>query len=858
MANKPIFASIGTKADDIEVRLSYRIVELFSEGLYTSPNKAVEELVANSIDAGAQRVHVLLSPNLHAQDATVVVIDDGQGMDKEGLKQHWLIGISNKRRLPTLPRGRKQIGKFGIGKLATYVLANRLTHISKSGTKYYSTSMDYRAIDSRVGQDVEPKMPIKIALRELTVAQAKQALKLWIGTAAFKAAKVVLFGKGSPNSWTVSIMSSLKDKVHEIKPGTLEWVLRTALPLRPDFGIWLNGKKLAPSKEGKGLLKSWVLGRDLVELPRPSPKGIIASEDENVPPPGEHRFGLNVPGLGRVTGYAEAYKDLLTGKSDEISRSHGFFVYVYGRLLNVVDGHFGISPNELRHGTFGRFRLVVHMDGLDDGLRSNREAIGEGPLLATAQDVLRAIFNAVRPTIETHEQDEEPGAKLARKLAASPASLSRGPIVDLSRAVAEGRSKARYLIVPTHESYEEREAFFEDLEERAAAAEKFITGVTIDFGGASSDGIARFDTASGALRLNGWHPFIATFHDEFTNKRLGQPLELLAMAEVLAEAHLHSVGVKPGEIDEFLSTRDQLLRHLANESGRQSALSIANALSDARNNPDRLEENVCNAFRSLGFDVTPLGKSGQPDGVATAHVSADDSGNRRHYKVSLEAKSKEKSGTKVSASTVGTGTIAQHRNKFGCEHAIVVGPAFPTSQGDASALGERINQDRIDSKASGTPRTITLITVDDLVRLVRLRPIKQVGLQKIRELFNECSLPDESAKWVESISKTTVAKPPYREIVETIEALQKEYKEESVSYSSLRVKLSYLTRPIKYERDSDLAELCRAMTQMAPGAIFATSEKVELDQSAENVVAAIEAALRDYPIDEQIGESHRS
>ena len=44
-------------------------------------------------------------------------------------------------------------------------------------------------------------------------------------------------------------------------------------------------------------------------------------------------------------------------------------------FLNVDDGHFGISPDELRHGTFGRFRLVVHMDGLDAGLRSNREAV---------------------------------------------------------------------------------------------------------------------------------------------------------------------------------------------------------------------------------------------------------------------------------------------------------------------------------------------------------------------------------------------------------------------------------------------------------------------------------------------------
>src|SRR5256885_8116935 len=104
---QPTFAALGTKTDNIDVRLSYRIVELFSEGLYASPNKAIEELVANSFDAGALRVQVLLSANLHDQDATIVVIDDGEGMGIEGLKQHWLIGVSNKRELGKLPRGRQ-------------------------------------------------------------------------------------------------------------------------------------------------------------------------------------------------------------------------------------------------------------------------------------------------------------------------------------------------------------------------------------------------------------------------------------------------------------------------------------------------------------------------------------------------------------------------------------------------------------------------------------------------------------------------------------------------------------------------------------------------------------------------------
>jgi hypothetical protein len=854
MAKVPEFASIGAHSENIDVRLSYKIVKLFSEGLYASANKAVEELVANSFDAGAQHVQVILSTNLHSQDATIVVIDDGEGMDPAKLKQHWLIGISNKRQLSKLPNNRQQIGKFGIGKLATYVLANRLTHVSKKKGKYYSTSMDYSIIDTRVDKhEVEPKTPLKVSLRKLTEAEAKTAVKPWTDSKVFKEGGMPLFGKGAPASWTVAVMSSLKPKVHEIKPGGLEWVLRTALPLRPDFGIWLNGTKLVPSKQGKGLLKKWIIGKDIAELPRPGPKKAKAEEDINVPASSEHRFGLDVPNLGRVTGYAEAYEDPLTekSKSDKLGRNNGFFVYVFGRLVNVVDDHFGIPPDELRHGTFSRFRAVVYMDGLDDELRSNREAISEGPLLAAAQNVLRAIFNAVRPTIEQQEADEVPGAKLARKLASSPTSLARRPIVDLARAVLAGKAKSRYLLVPKASTAKQQETFLADLEERAEDSNKFLSGLSVDYEGSAEAGIAQFNTETGHLRINAWHPFVATFYDEFTGKDAGQPLEVFAMAEVLAEAHLHAIGVKQDQIDDFVLLRDQLLRNLANESGRQSALAAASALRDARNNPDLLEEKLCDAFRSLGFEVTPIGGKGKPDGLATALLSADHKGNARQYSVSLEAKSKEKDAGKVSAKTVAIAAVVRQRDLYNCTHALVVGRAFPTSQGDKSALAREIDDDRKKTVALNDPKTITLITIDDLAAIVRLRPVKQIGLGKLQELFLNCRLPEESEKWVDAIRKTKVQKPPYKQIINTIAALQKDFKQSSVKYAALRVELKHLTPSVKYESDEELVDLCKAMAQMAPGAMYASSDSVELDQSAENVIAAINAATNDYPPDER-------
>ena len=100
------------------------------------------------------------------------------------------------------------------------------------------------------------------------------------------------------------------------------------IQVRDDFSIWYNGRKLAPSKQAKDRLARWVLGKDITALPRPAPSEIVTSEDMNLPEADPRHYGLNVPELGRVTGYAEAYKDLLVGKSDEIGRSYGFFVYI--------------------------------------------------------------------------------------------------------------------------------------------------------------------------------------------------------------------------------------------------------------------------------------------------------------------------------------------------------------------------------------------------------------------------------------------------------------------------------------------------------------------------------------------------
>ncbi len=281
------------------------------------------------------------------------------------------------------------------------------------------------------------------------------------------------------------------------------------------------------------------------------------------------------------------------------------------------------------------------MDELDAHLLSDRERIRAGPARDTAQNILRALFNHVRPAIEHLDAELEPGAKLARKLAGSPGNISRRPIISCARAALEGKFKSRYIALPSATTQVERERLLETLEGRAKNPEEFIAGIDFVADGTSEDGIAVYDIASSRLKVNRLHPFIGAFFDDFISESSGLPLEVFAMAEVLLESHLHEEGLSQAQTDSVMSARDQLLRYVAKDSGRMTPLMVANALLNARNDQDQLEIWTVEAFRSLGFEAARIGGKGKPDGVAEALLGPDAKKQPQRYKVSLEANQSE-------------------------------------------------------------------------------------------------------------------------------------------------------------------------------------------------------------------------
>jgi hypothetical protein len=830
------YISAGKTTGKIPVRISYRIIELFSEGLYASPNKAIEELVSNAFDAGATHVHVILSPDRTVANAFIAVIDDGIGMQPDDLRRHWLIGVSNKREIQRPPKGRKQIGKFGIGKLATFVLSSHLTHVCKIDGKFFATTMDYSKIPQRRGRGIHAEKTVELPLRTLSENEAQEALSPIIQGSKPGYRAMTLFGKGAARTWTVAIMSGLKDMAREIQKGRLSWVLRTAMPLRDDFKLYLDGDELPPSKASTPPLKRWVLGKDLKSLPKPAPEDLEVTLAKTALP--EQRYGLTHPKLGRITGYAEVYEGFLTeGKSSEIDRSHGFFVYVYGRLININDELFGMEA--LRHGTFARFRMVVHIDRLDDDLRSSREALREGTLTSLARNVLHATFNYARKWLEDHDAQRVPGARATGRIADSPWSLTRRPLIGLLARALDGKVTPRYLKYPTNLSKAAGQTLLERLREQAQTDEGLV--LRTELAELSQDQVfAVFDIESGALQINTLHPFVAAHREDYERGR--ETLSLVAMAEVLTEAHLHEVGVEPGMVTEVMSRRDEVLRYFA-RSMKRTAYMVAQALEDASTDQDKLEDELVAAFDSMGFKAIGIGGSGKPDGKAEAPLGAGDDGKERRYAVSLEAKSKERLGTKVTAKAVSVSTIALHRDEYHCDHALVAGPDFPTGQGDNSSL---VRQVKAEKARSG--KTITVVRTVDLARLVRLVPIKGIGLDRLRDLFLACISPEEAKAWIDGLLTDQPEKPPYTEILETIWALQDEVPAEAVEFAAVTTVLRK-EHQIQMKKP-DLIDLCKALSRMTPYVVV-RDRTVELTQRPDRIIEAASAVLRQFPEEEQ-------
>lgn len=723
--------SIGEEVETVEVRIGPQFLNLFSEHLYSSPNKAFEELISNSWDAGATEVHVHVPDDLTRPETTIWVLDNGGSMDVEGFRALWSVATSAKRG-PLDPAARKPIGKFGVGKLATYLLADELTYVCKAadGT-IRAITMDYRRID-RGEKNALHIDPVPLSVRVLDEGKLGELLDDVDGgqdaraliEAGLLGAKtdpdfVDEFGGPDPSpmeptgTWTLAVLSSLKDAGRNLKTGWIRRLLRTALPLGKTISINFNGEPLSSAKSRTDVQTEWVLGPgvEIDSLTLPTNEKVTVEERAS---PYPH---LHIDGLGEVTGRARLYADKISGgKSDDIEVSNGFFVNVLGRVIKPDDPYFGLD--NLSHSAWSKFRATIRADGLDAVLSVNREGLSQSRELMIVKALVMRLFNRARSVHDAKVGESWPdvGSVLTEKWGVVPFQPLHRVIADAFSSRTETPDFVDLSKVAELDAA--RDEWNKATKEQPG---DLIRDVTVADLGAETK-LVRYDVSTRKVVVNRNHPF-AEEHSE-TSEQL-RVLRDIALVELLTDAFMMDIGIHEHRLAEIRDYKDRALRLVA-QVRRRSAAQIATLLNNATAHPKGFERIIGDALEYLGFSVDRMGASGEPEGVATAVVTPASGDVRVAYKFTYDAKASE-SG-KAKTHNVGIAGLARHRKDHGADFTLVVAPGF-----NAGALEKEAREN-----------AITPMLASDLARLVMATvgygPFNLVEFRSLFSLYSPASV----------------------------------------------------------------------------------------------------------------------
>lgn len=137
-----------------EMSISLSVLDHLGLNLYSNTPAVISEVIANAWDADATRVDVTIDVDAE----TVTVTDNGHGMDVDDINNRYLrVGYRRRdEQGPLTPRGRKPMGRKGIGKLSLFSIANQIfVHTVKAGSEPEAFMLDAREIRRTVEEQEE-------------------------------------------------------------------------------------------------------------------------------------------------------------------------------------------------------------------------------------------------------------------------------------------------------------------------------------------------------------------------------------------------------------------------------------------------------------------------------------------------------------------------------------------------------------------------------------------------------------------------------------------------------------------------------------------------------------------------------
>lgn len=809
---------VGTKIDQVSLEIDYQIIEHFSKHLYGSPNKAIEELVANSFDAFAHQVRVYISSNYAS--TRVIVWDDGTSMDAVGLKGLWQIAASPKRdessRTARGPQGeeRKIIGKFGIGKLASYTLGERMVHICRKNDQFLTVSVDYDEVrksttKGAAGDHISYQSPI----RELSAAEAEELAK-----ACFDSLPSTFASMFQKPHWTLAVIERLK--VFDLTPGRLIWVLGNGMPLRPDFQVWVNEQTVIPKLERGAPVASWDFEHEEVvqaiktrweaaKNKKEVTGNIALGKEKGLDPtqPDREVAYARFPNLGVVWGSIRLYSESLeVGRQSDQGRSSGFFVMVRGRLINPNDDKMFL--HEPSFGTFYRAQFVLYIDALDQDLLADRERLQEDTDRARELQILQtAVYYVARARRERADLPGEENSPRKHHLPTHSRLYFREPLATLMKHSSDGTS--------TTVDLDKLQVIRKDLGETSP--------------------IARLSSDGTAFEINSRHPYFKTLEDRFgSGKRAAEMLreyEALAISERLFEGYLYDTGLAEHLVQEIVSWREEMYRQLASAND-QSPFQIGRRLEEASHQGGaKFESAIVNALNAMGFVAERDGKSGEKDVLMRAPCGADS------YLLTFEAKGKKGQGALANDDAEIAGADA-HRAAANAEFAIVVARKFQGFEryvpgGEKPAiLNECLTSGRV-----------SIVEVEALIKLLEIMDRYSYPLTQVKDVLVAIESPAEKLIRLQKF-EYPMEQFDYRTLLEAIWKTQKNLTDGlAVPYTTIYFEHKYHKKGLSQD---DFKGKVVALTALAYPLIEhdETRQQVALRQEPDKIAEQVARILR--------------
>ena len=344
----------------------------------------------------------------------------------------------------------------------------------------------------------------------------------------------------------------------------------------------------------------------------------------------------------------------------------------------------------------------------------------------------------------------------------------------------------------------------------------------------ANEPIAKLNLLTRTLSINRSHPYVANYMDSNSNII---PLESMVITEVLTESHLYELSLDESMVNEIIKRRDSTLRQLA-LSDKMGIPTAAMFLKDSLDNPSGLEEAVARVLTVFGFEVTPIGGNGEPDGKAEACLGFSEEGKNKSYSLTYDAKSTAKN--KIAAATAHLSGLRRHREAYNADFSLEVAVDYQGAEDELSAISVEAKNEKV-----------TMMTAKDLIKLLLLITPKQIGLDKLRELFETCYMPQDVHEWIENIEKTEVEKPPYYELVDVVYELQKT-DSEAPELGTIRYKLK--EKMNKNYSKMQVREWLVLLSNLIPGCVTIDGNYVGVQASAQIIKERIHKAINDMPL----------